>query len=255
VNGGVFYLRSCDRGERGKIGVGGFDVPVEQSGKELWILQGAKARVACGPLLAEIDVEQPGRGLHHLKLPAETLNGRLMGVEVSDEGATNGREQAWQPDDVYCRGSDLVATYREPSGQPFQLQVYWRVLPAAGFESCALEAIVSVQTRAWEAYPAVSLSSALDVSAAQQHAGGVRFLSHHDWSYVEAAPTDDFEPSIGETSSGLAEARWRYGKRFMERGVIRRLRLRGAFVPIASAEAAIERMQAGFAGEAPPLTA
>ena len=41
----------------------------------------------------------------------------------------------------------------------------------------------------------------------------------------------------------------------MERGVIRRLCLRGALIPRASDQAAVERLRAAFVAEQPPLTA
>ena len=50
---------------------------------EHWHLQGAKAQVACGPLLAELDVERPMLGLRIVRLSVETVDGWLMGVDVS----------------------------------------------------------------------------------------------------------------------------------------------------------------------------
>jgi hypothetical protein len=205
-------------------------------------------------MLAELDVERPMLGLANIRLPAgEAVRGWLMGVDVRENRSPG--PQVWSPLDVYTRGCDLVATYREPAGEPFHLQIYWRVLEPRKFMSGALEAIVSIQTRQWEAYPYVVVTSALDGSQARLHNGGVNFLSCHDWSYVEASPHGDFEASLGESAAQLPCAEWRYGKRFMERGVIRRLRLRGAFTPIASAEDAIDHLLAEFESEPPPLTA
>src|SRR5688572_26823400 len=152
---------------------------------EHWHLQGAKAQVACGPLLAELDVERPMLGLRIVRLSVETVDGWLMGVDVSEDPSPG--EQAWLPSDVYTRGCDLVATYREPAGQPFHLEVYWRVLEPKRFMSGVLETIVSIQTRQWEAYPSIAVTSALEVSHAQIYEGGVNFLSRHDWSYVEVS--------------------------------------------------------------------
>ena len=226
---------------------------LERPSTEYWFLQGAKAQVACGPLLAEVDVERPMLGLQKLRLPGETIDGSLMGVDVREELSTS--DQTWTPLDVYTRGADLVATYREPAGQPFHLQVYWRVLEPRRLTSGVLEAIVSIQTREWEAYPYVAITSALDAADARRHDGGVNFLSRHDWSYVEVSPRGDFEPPLVAQTESIARACWRFEKRFMERGVIRRLRLRGAFAPIASAEDAIQQFQSEFAAEPPPLSA
>lgn len=223
------------------------------SSTECWFLQGAKAQLVCGVLMAELDVERPALGLRNLHLPLEAIDGWLMGVAIHD--APQSGDRPWQPADIYTRGRDLVATYREPLGQPFHLQIYWRVCEPKRFESGGLEAIVSIQTREWEAYPSITLTSALDVSHAQLYEGGVNFLSRHDWSYVEVSPVGDFEAAVDTIESRLSQARWTYDKRFMERGVIRRLRLRSAFVPIGNAEDAIERINAEFASEPPPLTA
>ncbi|HEX6963039.1 MAG TPA: hypothetical protein VF175_14315, partial [Lacipirellula sp.] len=199
---------------------------------EHWRLQGTTAKVACGPLLAELDVQRPMMGLHKLQLPGKAVNGWLLGVDVREESSPG--EQAWPPLDVYTRGSDLVAKYQEPAGQPYHLEIYWRVLEPRKHMSGVIEAIVSVQTRQWEAYPHLTVTSALDVVQARLHHGGVNFLSRHDWSYVEASPPGDFAASLSEPSAQLSRACWSYGKRFMERGVIRRLRLRGAFATIAN---------------------
>jgi hypothetical protein len=221
---------------------------------EHWFLQGTKAKLGCGGLLAEIDVERPTRGLHNLQLGVEKVEGYLMGVNVVADNAVS--EAPLQPTDVYTRGNDLVATYREPLGLPFTLQVYWRVLTPKNRQSAALESIVSIQTREWEAHPHVTLTSALAVHSAQLENGGVIFRSHHDWAYVEATPPGDFIPSACESkASNLHAAQWTYGNHFMERGVIRRLRVRASIVPIAEAEDGVGQLRADLVAEPPPLTA
>jgi hypothetical protein len=230
-------------------------VQSDRSISDCWFLQGTKAKVVCGTIQAEIDVEWPTRGLNNLRLSNEALDGWLMAIDAANADVVGESSDPWRPTDVYARGSDLVVTYRERLGQAFQLQVYWRVLARRGVESSALEAIVSIQTREWEAYPAITLNSALDASRADLHHGGVRFLSRADWGYVEASAEGDFEPAIVALPSGLRQAAWRYGKRFMERGVIRRLRLRGAIVTAENTGDSIEQLKADLAAEPPPLTA
>ncbi|MBA3481941.1 MAG: hypothetical protein H0T51_09015 [Pirellulales bacterium] len=218
-----------------------------------WFLQGSEAKLACGPLLAEVDVERPTRGLHNLRLSVEAVEGWLMGVNVAADNAAS--DEPWRPTDVYTRGNDLVATYREPLGQPFTLQVYWRVLTPKNRQSAALESIVSIQTREWEAHPHVTLASALAVHSAQLENGGVIFRSRHDWAYVEATPPGDFTPSACESKApNLHAAAWTYGNHFMERGVIRRLRLRGVIVSIAEAADSVEQLRDDLIAEPPPLT-
>ena len=161
---------------------------------EHWFLQGTKAKLACGALLAEIELQRPTRGLRNLRLPGETVDGWLMGVDVAAEDAA--AEQLWQPTDLYTRGSDLVAIYREPLSQPFTLQVYWRVVAPQDRQAAVVEAILSIQTREWEAHPYVTLNSALAVDSSRLENGGVIFRSRHDWAYVEVTPPGDFSPSL-----------------------------------------------------------
>jgi hypothetical protein len=54
---------------------------------------------------------------------------------------------------------------------------------------------------------------------------------------------------------GARRTDWRFTGEFMERGVIRRLRLRAALVPREGDVETLRRMQAALAVEQPPLTA
>ena len=216
---------------------------------EHWSLQGSKARVSVGSLTAELDVEQPMVGLTQLQWNGHQLAGSLMAIDVRDAG--HSLEQRWLPADVYTRGGDLVAMYREPAGEPFHLQVYWRALMPTNIAPAMLEAIVSIQTPQWEAYPYITVGTSLATSRAQLLSDSIALHLDDNWSYVEASPPGDFVPAVSQPNA----ARWSYGKHFMERGVIRRLRLRGAFVPAGDARDAIERLLAQFTSEPPPLTA
>jgi hypothetical protein len=113
---------------------------------------------------------------------------------------------------------------------------------------------VSVQTREWEAYPSLAVASALQGEA--RAAGDGRLVVRHaKWCYVEATPPEDFALAAGHAANGVETLVWRWGDQFMERGVIRRLRVRGAFAPPASDAAIADRLQAELLAEQPPLTA
>ena len=60
---------------------------------EHWFLQGAKAQLAWGPLLAEVDVERPMLGLRNLQLTGEKIDGCLMGVGVRDDHKAQRRDR------------------------------------------------------------------------------------------------------------------------------------------------------------------
>jgi hypothetical protein len=76
-----------------------------------------------------------------------------------------------------------------------------------------------------------------------------------DWSYAEMAYPGDFIPLHPTSAHCPGRTAWVFEPQFMERGVIRRLRLRGAFISRDGDVAAVRRLGASFAIEQPPLTA
>jgi hypothetical protein len=218
-----------------------------------WRLEGTKGFLASSAIAAAIDIARPDLGLHHLNFDGQPFQWRLMQVTAgSGEQVAAAESNAWQLVDCYARSRDLVATYREPLGQPFNLQLYWRVLKQTEGASFALELMASVQTRLWESYPWVGVRSEAEGAATLKSDQAIVFERATAPAYVEVAYPGDF--SIVEDSTSRA-ATWRYGPQFMERGVIRRLRLRGALFNAAPAKPAIEKLRGDLIAEEPPLTA
>jgi hypothetical protein len=214
----------------------------------LWRLEGEHAHLACDALQATIDVTAPHRGLAELSYRGVPIEGWLLGVEV---------ESASSPSDAYIRGNDLVVVYREKPERPFSVQVYWSATAGPARDGMILDATVSIQTRQWEAYPRVMIASpiaqsemiAIDAAAMVMRPAGV------DWSYVEVTLPGDFALLSGGEGRRSQDAHWLFGEQFMERGVIRRLRLRGAIVPRANDLGSACRLRDALAVEQPPLTA
>lgn len=208
-----------------------------------WRFDGQIASLACGPLEATLDVATPARGLTQLAYRGTRLDGRLLAVDVDAE-----------PADAYVRGEDLVVAYRESAERPFSVQVYWSA--AASMGHVILDATVSIQTRQWEAYPVVSVQSSIVGAAPVGECDGASILrpADADWSYAEAALPEDFAACVSPGGPGSPIA-WRFAEQFMERGVIRRLRVRGAFVPRVVDVAAAAELEAALRCEQPPLTA
>lgn len=208
-----------------------------------WRFDGRVASLACGPLEATLDVATPARGLTQLAYRGIRLDGHLLAVDVDAE-----------PADAYVRGEDLVVAYRESAERPFSVQVYWSAAASTG--QLILDATVSIQTRQWEAYPVVSVQSSIAGTAPMGEGNCASILrpADADWSYAEAAPPEDFAACVSPGGPGSPIA-WGFAEQFMERGVIRRLRLRGAFVPRIGDVAAAAELQAALCREQPPLTA
>jgi hypothetical protein len=221
-----------------------------------WQLNGARATLtgpAGGGLL---DVERPTRGLTDLRIKGASVTGSIfaVGIEADDDEMLR-PDALWQPADVYVRGCDLVATYREPLGQPFNLQAYWRVVGGAETDDFTLDAIVSVQTPLWEAYPCVTVSSALSTRVVQSADEWLALRMSDNWIYAEVTCPGDFTLSALERAAdGMLSSHWRFDKQFMEKGVIRRLRLRGAFSRENDFTSLISRLREELVSAPPPLT-
>jgi hypothetical protein len=218
-----------------------------------WRLEGAKASLTAGDVSGSLDAARPDLGLHEIRLKGSPRDWRLLNVSVgSREQPPATDSHAWQLVDCYVRGCDFVATYREPLGQHFNLQLYWRVLEATEAAAFTLELIFSVQTRLWEAYPWVSVRSELGAARVTQSDDALVFETDQGSAYVEIPYPGDFGFADPSDSTGPS---WHYGPLFMERGVIRRLRLRGAIASHQQTHSCVAAMRSSFLAEQPPLTA
>jgi hypothetical protein len=224
------------------------DAPAHQDRGDLpgtWELIRTRACFSCGELQGAVDVTAPARGLTDLLFHGAPIDGWLLGVEVNTA-----------PSEAYVRGRDLVVVYRETEARPFSVQVYWSVTDRQAASAYILDATVSIQTRQWEAYPQVSLQSSIAGAPLDCEGEGLRLLrpAGLPWTYAETAPPEDFSAS-GASGSPEGATQWTFGEQFMERGVIRRLRVRGAIVPRKVDARAAREIRSSFLAEQPPLTA
>jgi hypothetical protein len=73
-------------------------------------------------------------------------------------------------------------------------------------------------------------------------------------TYLEVTRRGDFEPSAAKGQGEFSGAFWRFGPQFMEKGVIRRLQLRGAFLNVGDVKSSACRLAEELANEEPALT-
>lgn len=213
----------------------------------MWRLDGSTARFESRSFSAAVDVAAPHLGLSSLRYEGELVAGSLLGVAVDDLRSDDA------PSDSYVRGNDLVVAYRETDERPFSVQVYWSVA-AADDGSLTIDATTSIQTRQWEAYPRVEVISTSPGSEFVELDETSILLrpANAAWSYAELALPGDF---AGAHDVNACHSRWLFDGQFMERGVIRRLRVRGVLLERTHDLQATERAQASLAAEQPPLTA
>jgi hypothetical protein len=224
---------------------------------ECWRLDGTDARMTTNEFSGIVDVARPGLGLHQLRCGELSRDWNLMRISAATaDSALPPLDAAWQLSDVYVRGCDLVASYREPLELPFNVQIYWRAIECQAKDQLVLETIISVHTRTWETYPIVCVdSSNPSTSIVASQGDAIHLRDEKDRGYVELSHPGDFS-LIDDTARGRADGKyyWQYGPLFMERGVIRRLRLRGVFLPQGELACSIEQLRADFLAAELPLT-
>lgn len=215
----------------------------------VWRLEGSRAILESDAIQAAVDVARPHLGLTELRLRGVSIEGWILGVDVAAPAP---------PGDIYVRGGDLVVSYQESEDRPFSVQIYWSLGESAPVpEALVIDGTVSIQTRQWEAYPRVSVTShlagaeriAIDAAATVVRPAGVA------WSYIEVVPAEDFVQVAPSVDGSAVSSGWIYDGHFMERGVIRRLRVRGALVPRGDDLETAVRLRTHLLAEQPPLTA
>jgi hypothetical protein len=169
-------------------------------------------------------------------------------------------ERAWPlaVAEGYVRGGDLVASYEATTDWPYAPQIYWQTghLDSVPGVVGSLSLLLSVQTHLLDTYPRIVVESASRAEQAfQLTAGGgerskpaniggelnmqasagvcciLRRLAGQTLSYAEFVPASDFRAAqVGRSDDGACHVRWQVFAEFLEKGVIRRARVHGAFL-------------------------
>lgn len=213
-----------------------------------WDIQGTHARLSTGILAGEIDVAFPWRGFQ----PAASVRESVALLKVFTRA--HALESPETIVEHYQRGVDLVATYAQTAERNTRPQVYWRVIehPFGNEASAtALEAIVSSQTSLLDSQPLTMLEStlppgeislwsaqgtALELKSDEWLSGEdspcVVLFRPRDWSlsYCEMIQPADCSAVCVEDAV-LPCVRWQLFPESLEKGVIRRGRVRGVYLP------------------------
>lgn len=241
-----------------------------------WRLDGTHATLQWQGLEARLDLAHPELGLQTARLHGAALEAhQLLGV-LFDRDAQDDSDC-----DVYCRQLDLIATYAESPRRPLRVQAYWRAIESpveTEVETCAVELQVSVQTPLLDCLPQVStctlLRSAAELkmlpcaagarhdstSAASPLSPGGMALAialtagDRPWQYVEMIHAEDAQSASAEQGPGTWRIQQDLFEPGLEKGVIRRVRVRGLFYAGVLDNALVERAYRTFHGAALPLT-
>jgi hypothetical protein len=226
-----------------------------------WAIVRNKAQLSFGSLKASVDVSRVEQGLVLASLDGRPVAGRLLALKAIQPATPDdepGEVELGSPDEAYVRGAELWCCYAERDDRPYNIQATWRAVAVAEAE-LAVDLVVSINTRQWRLRPGVVVSSSLT------GVGGEPSLPTKDraqfawtrtlcdgWQYGEFPRPGDFaaRPTIAAESS-----KWLFRSDFLERGVIRRLQIRGVFAQSQKCAVDWAERQARLADEPPPLSA
>lgn len=234
---------------------------------DFWKFDPPTVKLCTPRLCGAVALSNPSAGIGHLTWNDIPLDGSVLGVSA---GASV------SPQDAFARGTDLVAAYTAPGPPSFNWQVYWRASEAEG-DVILLDAILSLQTALLESFPAVSTQSQLFAEEVwrvrsdgesnkvdPQQFGKTPLEDYNcvalrsvtgNWSYAEMTlPLDQGTFQLTRLENGQTSVQRNLGGSFMEKGVIRRMRIRGAFLPRENDLERAAGLFEEFAAETPPLT-
>lgn len=242
----------------------------------MWRLSGTTADWNSPPFSARVGLLVPSAGLHEIRIGDSSLAGaKLLCLHTPEQ------DRAETLADAYSRQDDLVATYAQTAARPVRPQVYWRGLPAiANGRLGGCELIVSAQTSLLGASPAISVESSVPATetlklvneqsgrfepidpapSCEVGAGPGAFLFRPiggEWSYLELIYPSDFAQATLTCEAAPSRVLRLASSLFpesLEKGVIRRGRIRGLFLSRSGDEAAALAAYREFLDSPLPLT-
>ena len=254
-----------------------------------WLLQNEVATLHIEGLTGELRTAHLATGISAFTWNHLPFSGHLLGVTVQTTATKSDPTEAPSLGDNRChsafvRGADFIATLTPNSGQsdqqPFLSQVYWRAV-AQEDSMILLDTIISVHTEQLESMPLINICTQLesdevwllDVKEGEKYSTDLLTSLHmpktiaqrpvcavmrglaNDWSYAEMTHPEDLGIcQIQLTKSGCPIVQRQFGGQMLEKGVIRRIRIRGVFLPRNHDLELAARCFASMAAESPPLT-
>jgi hypothetical protein len=242
------------------------------SGDVVWGLDDEAATLQCGPLTARVHLNELSAGLSDLAWRGRSCTAfEVLRPRVAPDT---------QLVESYVRGADLVANFTQSVTCAVAPHYYWRARNIASFEAAGIEMVVSVQTDLLESQPGSVVRSLaqgvrlfhaarLEPRAFAEHGANQPLSSEsatnlvvfrHDQlgiSYAELVHPSDLESFQlafrQDGRSGTISVLFQ--KPQLEKGVIRRARICGWFLPAENDLAVAVELARQFIDEPLPLTA
>jgi hypothetical protein len=246
-----------------------------------WNLAGTTGRLTCGPLTGRVLLNGLGGGLLDVAwngIPRNAFNVLQLRPPLVD--ADPQRELL----DSFVRGNDLVATYQGQPPLTVSPQIYWRAKHESARSAVAVEVVLSMRTDLLDSQPFSAVDSIvancvlfhaeeLDSRAFRSMTSASvpgRFISggpashlfvfrneQSNLSYAEMVHPSDFagaEIDYRGEATGSVRLRSVLFPERLEKGVIRRARVCGWFLPAENDLAVAVELARQFINEPLPLT-
>ncbi len=237
----------------------------------IWKIEQSQSEFRFQGWAGSFDLSQPEQGLH-VTAPGGSKLENMLGVTFP-----NPRQPFLQ--DCYTRLGDLVVAYPQRDSRKFNVQLDYRLLDATP-ESLLVELWVSVQTYLLDSHPSVSVRCALDATTvtnylademdeltvektasdttqpvAFRHRAVIGGHTSDKSLYVAwfNHPRDQFDTTWSKQSDEQNEEAQLFGH-FMEKGVIRRGRMRCWIHQKPINMSSLKEQYRSFAGSPLPLT-
>ncbi len=113
----------------------------------IWQLEADSAMLTMASLAATVDLPRPTMGLHNIAVSGRRIESAKI-FQLSPPPLSLSRADAWQLEDCYCRGRDLIVTFAPSKEYPLRTQLIWRAhnTDDPSVSLGGIELIVSVQT-------------------------------------------------------------------------------------------------------------
>ena len=241
-----------------------------------WRMEGEAGCLTCGPL--EGRVEADGMGVRLLAAAWRGMPSDAFGAMIT--AGPGPRPPVIEVKERYVRGSDFVASYARSDDFPVAPQFYWRAAQRERLSAVQVQMILSIQTDLLDSHPEASVNSfaiesrlfhapSLQADAFREvnesaihegDAGREHLLVFRneglDLSYAQMVHPSDFvavQIQVTERRPALVSAT--LFPESLEKGVIRRARISGWFLPAENDLAAAVELAKEFVEEPLPLTA
>ncbi|TWT99936.1 hypothetical protein Pla108_08800 [Botrimarina colliarenosi] len=200
------------------------------------------ALLRCGPFRAALPTGDPAAGLRDVSFDGVALAATLFSVTTPAGPLAPASE-------TYVRGGDYVSTHPPTEGFPFRTQLYWSAKPVAG-GGVAATLSLSLQTDLLDTSPVLTLGVS-QATAPTVSGDACRFDLPNATLIIAPHPTDAAECEAAASDDGCVLS---LSPPFLEKGVIRRLRVAAIVLPAGVSNPAVSEAIADLADDPLPLT-